>query len=65
MSQDYETSRQLPTEEQLDAQVTSLQTFAAFDAWMDTQLEMLVTTWAHTAAPAASRIERVWRRFGR
>jgi hypothetical protein len=33
--------------------------FADFDRWMDTQLDLLVAQWIHTAAPNASRPD--WR----
>lgn len=65
MSQDYEAIRQTPTQEELAIEVESLQSFAAFDAWMDEQLALLISTWAHAAAPSAHRAERLWRRFGR
>ena len=43
-----------------------LQSFAAFDRWMDEQLDKLVAQWIHAAAPNANRVWRfkgkAWRR---
>jgi hypothetical protein len=33
--------------------------FQKFDAWLDAQLDELVSRWAHAAAPAAALIRRV------
>jgi hypothetical protein len=33
--------------------------FQKFDAWIDDQLETMVSRWIHTAAPAASAVRRV------
>ncbi len=35
-----------------------LQSYAAFDRWMDEQLEILVARWIHRAAPNAQRAAR-------
>jgi hypothetical protein len=35
-----------------------MKSFAAFDQWMDEQLELLVARWSHAAAPNANRIVR-------
>ena len=45
--------------------VAELKSFAAFDQWMDEQLDVLVGRWIHTAAPNANRFEQVQRSFGR
>jgi hypothetical protein len=37
----------------------ALKSFAAFDHWMDDQLELLVAQWIHTAAPNANRVVRM------
>jgi hypothetical protein len=39
-----------------------LQSFAAFDRWMDEQLDKLVAQWSHAAAPNSNR---VWRFEGK
>jgi hypothetical protein len=39
-----------------------MQSFAAFEQWMDEQLELLVARWSHAAAPNANRIVRRIRR---
>jgi len=39
-----------------------LQSFAAFDRWMDEQLADLVAQWIHTAAPSSHRMRRIKRR---
>jgi hypothetical protein len=39
-----------------------LESFAAFDRWMDEKLDELVAAWIHTAAPNASRVSRKGRR---
>ena len=39
--------------------------FAAFDRWMDDQLDRLVAKWMHAAAPSASRIWRIERKLRR
>ena len=44
--------------------VAESKSFVAFDQWMDAQLDQLVARWIHTAAPNASRPDRVGRRFG-
>ena len=36
-----------------------LKSFAAFDQWMDEQLDRLVARWIHAAAPNAGRRWRV------
>ncbi len=45
--------------------VAETQSFVAFDQWMDAQLDQLVAQWIHTAAPNASRPDRIGLRFGR
>jgi hypothetical protein len=43
-----------------------LQSFAAFDRWMDEQLDKLEAQWSHATAPNANRVVRfkgkAWRR---
>jgi hypothetical protein len=39
-----------------------LESFAAFDRWMDEKLDELVAAWIHTAAPNASRVSRKGKR---
>jgi hypothetical protein len=36
--------------------VAETRSFAAFDQWMDLQLDLLVARWIHTAAPNAERL---------
>jgi hypothetical protein len=43
----------------------ALKSFAAFDHWMDGQLENLVAQWIHAAAPNAGRVSRIARRLPR
>jgi len=45
--------------------VAESESFVAFDLWMDAQLDRLVAQWIHTAAPNASRPDRIGPRFGR
>ena len=46
-----------PTTRKADAAriLRELKSFAAFDRWMDEQLDRLVAQWIHTAAPNANR----------
>jgi len=39
--------------------------YAPFGRWLDLELEKLVARWAHLAAPAAARSERVLRSLRR
>ncbi len=41
--------------------IVESQGFVHFDQWMDGQLDELVARWVHTAAPNASRAQRVSR----
>jgi hypothetical protein len=43
--------------------VEQSQSFAAFEQWMDEQLEHLVARWIHAAAPNANRTSRSRRKF--
>lgn len=43
----------------------ALRSYAAFDRWMDEQLEVLVSRWMHAAAPNASRPAHSWRNMRR
>ncbi len=43
----------------------AVRSYAAFERWMDTQLEELVSRWIHTAAPNASRPTHSWRNMRR
>lgn len=45
--------------------VAESKTFVAFDQWMDEQLDQLVARWIHTAAPNATRFDRLQKRFAR
>jgi hypothetical protein len=42
-----------------------LESFAAFDRWMDEKLDELVAAWIHTAAPNAERASRGAKVLGR
>lgn len=56
-------SKKTPRKEDTNRVAKALKSFAAFDRWMDAQLESLVAQWIHTAAPNADRVSRI-QRFG-
>ena len=53
-------SQSSPASRERDAAriLREMKSFAAFDQWMDEQLELLVARWSHAAAPNANRIVR-------
>ncbi len=58
MTNDYLPSPASEKPQDADQIQKNLESFAAFDQWMDEQLEELVATWIHSAAPNASRSSR-------
>ncbi|MEX0677664.1 MAG: hypothetical protein WD063_11350 [Pirellulales bacterium] len=53
-----------PSRKRDPAQIAKeFRSFAAFDRWMDDELERLVAQWMHTAAPNASRSWRIERKL--
>ena len=66
MTHDFSSGSASPQEQEQTALVVEeSKSFAEFDNAMDEQLERLVALWIHTAAPNASRVSRVQKRFNR
>jgi len=57
MAHDFQPS---PASRKRDAAriLREMKSFAAFEQWIDEQLELLVAQWSHAAAPSAQRIVR-------
>lgn len=60
-----EPSSRATSEDPATRAAQAVQSYAAFDRWMDAQLDELVSRWIHTAAPNASRPRQSWRNMRR
>ena len=65
MAQDFPLKPLATRYDEPEMVIVESESFAAFDRWVDAQLDRLVGRWAHMAAPNAKRASTRELRFGK